>query len=607
MNQGRMHWHVVIVTGVTVVVVLSGLTTVGGLAVGQLLPSTQPDSHTMAPPAHVMSEATNTTTQPGATAWPMAGVNAANTRHLETTGPTKPLTVRWQFKTDDERFTNPVVADGSIFFGGIDRTCNPDPRGVENPKCSDQDEHVYAVDAETGTERWRLSLGNETSVRTPAVVDDTVYVPTTGWLFALDADSGTVRWRTKVPGHFPPPPPVVVDGTAYVGNSGRVFALDSSTGAVRWSREGPGKLAVADGTVYLGAGKEVEARNAQTGDLEWTAEVGGGLGEVAVAQGLVYVGGDDPTTIYALDTQTGDEQWNVHIEGATRTRDVAVAGDTVYFGTPRGKLYAVDAKTGARRWSVSTPDNTPVLVNGTAYVAQGRSVYALNAENGNELARFTVDDPDGKVNSLAPVIDAQATVVDGSLYIGYRFNSGGSSTVNRFNDTRLFALGGSAFSYSNLSVSPEAVAPGEPITLTATVKNTGNAPGTFNATLVVNGSVVSAGEASLNAGAQTIVEFTHVFRKNGTYAIGINHLRQVITIGSTAQATSPTPETPIDQPTPLNGTENGAATGPGSGPGGNGTASETPTPGSTPGFGVGVAVLAVLVVLGVLRRTREGM
>lgn len=611
----RIQWAAVLVVILTAVVVGAGLSAAGSPAFGPNTPAERTGTASTSPPPQMVGNAVNTTVSTGATSWPMASVDAANTRHLGTTGLTKPMTERWQFKTKDERFTQQVVADGTIYFGGEDLSCTPSPVGKRNPDCREHEDHVYAVNTETGKERWRLSLGNA-SIKTPAVVNDTVYVsitakthtdgPSPEAVFALDAGTGTVLWRTEMRGGLSPPsPPIVVDGTVYVtiptveSGTPSVYALDSSTGEISWTETTNlvfGGLAVADDTVYLGGvNGTVYALNAETGDRRWTAQAGDDLGTPTVAHGLVYVGSEDRNTMYALDAQTGDEQWKVPIESDAIVKGIqgaAVSGDTVYFGTAREKMYAVDAETGARRWSVRRPKNSPVLVDGIAYAAQGRTVYALNDENGNEVARFTVDDPEGRVNS-------GATVVDGSLYIAYNFESD-SERYDNHNDTRLYALGSTAMSFSNLSISPQTVAPGEPVTVSATVTNTGTSSGTFNATLVVNGSVVSAGEASLDAGDQSTVEFTHVFRENGTYAIGINHLREEINVGSVEQTTSQPPETPtLEQPTPLNGTGN--ATGPGSGSSGNGTAPETATEESGPGFGVAVGGLALLVV-GLLRR-----
>lgn len=595
MNRRRVRWNAVLVVVLTTVVVLSGLSAVGGPAVGREHSATQTASYTTSPPERVSGNATNTTAQTGETAWPMAGANAANTRHLDTTGPTEPMNVRWQFKTKDEHFTHPVVANGTLYFGGIDESCTPDPKGKRNPDCREHIEHVYAVGAETGEERWRLSLG-DASINTPAVVDSTLYVPSNDLLLALDAETGTVRWRSTLRGttsSFP----VLVDGTVYLTTrlvtdprdvpDSIVYALDASTGEPRWTfRTGntSSPPAVADGTVYIGTSTGwVYALDAETGTQQWTVQRGTHLSFPTVANGLVYVGTrtlDD--TVYALDAQTGDIRWNKHIESEARrgiSGSPSVAGDTVYFGADRRMLFAVDAKTGTERWSTTQATKTPVLANGLAYASDGRTIYALDVTTGIERARFTVDNRDGRLKS-------GSTVLDGSLYVNYGFGE---------NDTRMYAIGTPAFSYSNLSISPHAVAPGEPVTVTATVTNTGTAPGTFNATLVVNGSVVSAGEASLDAGGQTTVEFTHVFREKGTYSIGVDELSQTIT-ATTVPAASPTPMTPTATATT---DSSGQATSP--------TAPQdmTSTEVSTHGFAIAGGVLAFLVVVvGLLRRTK---
>src|SRR5204862_4344865 len=68
------------------------------------------------------------------------------------------------------------------------------------------DDHTAAVDAATGTERWKTKLGEigrgETMTMAPLVVEGKVLVGNSGgelgvrgWLTALERDSGQIAWR----------------------------------------------------------------------------------------------------------------------------------------------------------------------------------------------------------------------------------------------------------------------------------------------------------------------------------------------------------------------------------------------------------------------------
>jgi outer membrane protein assembly factor BamB len=99
---------------------------------------------------------------------------------------------------------------------------------------------LVALDAESGTERWRVKLGDGI-LCSPAVVGETVF--TTGarvidedsgteYLIAVDASNGTERWRVALDA-VTRGSPAVVDGTVYIGDlSGIVYAVDTETVSV---------------------------------------------------------------------------------------------------------------------------------------------------------------------------------------------------------------------------------------------------------------------------------------------------------------------------------------------------------------------------------------
>lgn len=112
---------------------------------------------------------------------------------------------------------------------------------------------VVALSNESGLEQWRYDAPAAESV---AVVDGVVYGSADGDdVFAVDLETGEERWRTPaVPGSNPP---VVADGLLYLaGTDGSVVALSPSDGTVVWEAtvggEHVGSVAVADGELLLG-------------------------------------------------------------------------------------------------------------------------------------------------------------------------------------------------------------------------------------------------------------------------------------------------------------------------------------------------------------------
>ncbi|RNJ26306.1 outer membrane protein assembly factor BamB family protein [Halosegnis longus] len=114
---------------------------------------------------------------------------------------------------------------------------------------------VYAIDAQTGTQRWRFDP-EAGSIRTsPTVADGTVYVGTTN-LEAIDAATGRRRWQFETADSIRSSP-TVAGSTVYIGSHDtRLYAVDTETGRQRWAFETDDPVqsspTVKDGTVYVG-------------------------------------------------------------------------------------------------------------------------------------------------------------------------------------------------------------------------------------------------------------------------------------------------------------------------------------------------------------------
>jgi len=140
---------------------------------------------------------------------------------------------------------------------------------------------------------------------------------------------------------------------------------------------------VADSTVYAGNGDDhLYALNAQTGQEQWRFKADGSVYSPAVADGTVYAGSRSGH-LYALDAQTGREQWRFETDGSVYLP--AVADGTVYAGSRDNHLYALDAQTGQEQWRFET-DNAiaaPAVADGTVYAGSNDgNLYALGSGSG---------------------------------------------------------------------------------------------------------------------------------------------------------------------------------------------------------------------------------
>jgi outer membrane protein assembly factor BamB len=272
------------------------------------------------------------------------------------------------------------------------------------------DGRLYALDADSGVERWRLQTKGRV-VSSPAVAGGRVYVLSyDGHLHAADARTGAALWsfatggerrfaHTNLHGAEPaaelmPDPfdfflssPAVVDGVVYFGSGdGHVYALDAASGALRWKFAAGSVVhaspAVVDGTLYIGDfASRLYAIDTASGRERWRFQAGtdpqtgnqqGFQASPIVVDGVVYAGCRD-SKFYALDAATGRERWAYSNKGSWVIGSAIVDRGRVYFATSdTGLLHALDASNGTllhsienRRWPMFS---SPAIAGDTLYL-----------------------------------------------------------------------------------------------------------------------------------------------------------------------------------------------------------------------------------------------
>lgn len=86
------------------------------------------------------------------------------------------------------------------------------------------------------------------------------------------------------------------------------------------------------------------------------------------------------------------------------------------------------------------------------------------------------------------------------------------------------------FTVTNLSISPDNVEPGETVTISATVTNSGGSQGTHTVTLKINGSEVETKGIVLNAGESQRVSFTVAKESTGDYEVKLDGLEGTFSV-----------------------------------------------------------------------------
>jgi hypothetical protein len=180
---------------------------------------------------------------------------------------------------------------------------------------------VHAIDLVSGARKWRFATEgtklnsadfgfDRTTVQSsPAVAGGVVYVGARdGWHYAIDAATGTERWRVDHKVSWVNASPAVSDGMVFVGSSDGHFvqAVDAATGAERWRTPSVNIVwssPVVDGErLYIGEGDgTIYALDQRTGREVWRYRTGARvLSSPVIHDGRLYVGSDDGG-VYAIN------------------------------------------------------------------------------------------------------------------------------------------------------------------------------------------------------------------------------------------------------------------------------------------------------------------
>lgn len=213
-------------------------------------------------------------------------LNASNgsIRWQRTSGPTIPLS-----KVDFFSEMSPAVVDDVVYV--------PDPDGLR------------AIDRADHSVIWKKKTGDVRS--TPAVADSTVYVADVeSGIYALDADTGAERWMMPRRGIWTSP--AIADGRVYITDGSHVSAANASDGSPVWATDERGlhstivsSIAVGDGFLVTGSLEFGVAVLDASGDGGWFSDAiqwktrGVSHSSPALANNSIYA------TLWRGDSQPG--------------------------------------------------------------------------------------------------------------------------------------------------------------------------------------------------------------------------------------------------------------------------------------------------------------
>ncbi|OEJ33180.1 serine/threonine protein kinase [Streptomyces subrutilus] len=175
---------------------------------------------------------------------------------------------------------------------------------------------VLSVDRASGRVRWHFEapavfLAPPAFAPGAAVTGGGVYLADyLGTVYALDAATGQDRWRIATEARTSSDPVLVAHGNVHLGAGSALYTLDAVTGTPKWRFAAGGEItglpAVADGRVHFGSADHcLYTLDAAGGQLRWKLATGGEITGAPVAEaGVVYACSKD-RCVYALDAAKG--------------------------------------------------------------------------------------------------------------------------------------------------------------------------------------------------------------------------------------------------------------------------------------------------------------
>ena len=329
---------------------------------------------------------------------------------------------------------SPVVAGDRVYIATIADWNHPEAVPA-----------VFCYNTTTGVEVWTYATGSQSGL---TIADDLLIVGgTDGYLCALDTADGSLAWSVQAdenPGFFGlSSSPLFYDGLLYVltPSDGGLHVYSPADGSEVWS--------VAFGAWDVG----------WTDATYYTAP--------AAADGVVYFP-SNLTTLYAYDTATGSEIWNITLDGTIKSSPVigtaslfatteatlyelspadgticatrTIAGTIgtpaldetaglLYVGTGDEGLICLDATdiTAAPVWQSATTAeiaSSPVIAGDYVYAGTSEeqsTLYAFSAADGTVLWSYILPAPEG--GNWASFWGSSPAVADGTLFIGAEYTN----------------------------------------------------------------------------------------------------------------------------------------------------------------------------------------
>lgn len=312
---------------------------------------------------------------PATGSWQTYQSDSSNTGRISDVSLPEDPETTWEYETDAEQLSSPVVADSTLY--GWDSSGS-----------------VFSLGATTGEENWTFdSVGETTIPDSPLLDDDTLYVSGGDGVTAINATDGTKVWETDITGS----PPKKMGDTVYIVGSD-VVAINTSDGSVAWKNEEIFSVrsqppAVTEEYVFVSSTETLYALDADSGDIEWeyagswTDDISD-LTAPSIHDSTIYFAAQVgiPEKVYGVNMQSGQEQFS-DLVGDRRTvpvGSISFSGDSMVALEEHGTVFSRPVEDGVG-WAIdigvdADASAPPIVVGNDVVVTTSEETYAFDSE-----------------------------------------------------------------------------------------------------------------------------------------------------------------------------------------------------------------------------------